>query len=49
MVGLAWTIFLVCLVLAADYCWIGYRDWRGRRLAFKHGRTLTQKFTLLHD
>jgi hypothetical protein len=48
MAGLAWTIFLVGLVLAVDDGWTRYRDWRGRRLALKHGRTLTQKFTLLH-
>lgn len=49
MVGLGWTVFLVCLMLSADYGWSCYRDWRGRRLALKHGRTLTQKFYLLHD
>ena len=47
MLGLASTILLVCLVLSADYGWSLYRDWRSRRRAFKHGRTLTQKFTLL--
>ena len=49
MAGLGWTIFLVSLVLSADFGWSCYRDWRSRRLACKHGRTLTQKFTLLHD
>lgn len=48
MVGLGRTIFLVAIVLAADFGWSWYRDWRGRRLAYRHGRTLTQKFTLLH-
>lgn len=49
MAGIAWTIIVICLVLSADDAWGRYRDWRVRRLAVKHGRTLTQKFTLQHD
>lgn len=47
MVGLGWTVFLLSIVLSADFGWSCYRDWRSRRLAYKRGRTLTQKFTLL--
>jgi hypothetical protein len=50
MAGLAWTIVTVLVVvLATDYGWSCYRDWRSRRRAVRHGRTLTQKFSLLAD
>jgi hypothetical protein len=46
---LVWAILVVCAVLSADSAWGHFRDWRGRRLALKNGRTLTQKFSLYHD
>lgn len=46
MYVLASSVVVACLVLSADYGWASYRDWRERRIAVKHGRTLTQKFTL---
>ncbi len=40
-------IFLViAIILSADLGWTAYRDWRAKRLAIKHGRTLTAKFCL---
>jgi hypothetical protein len=39
-------VIIASFVLTADYAWASYRDWRRRRLALKHGRTLTQKFFL---
>lgn len=44
MLGFAWLVFLVSLVLSADFAWASFRDWRSRRSAAKTGRTLTQKF-----
>ncbi len=49
MVGFVWTCVGVCAVLSADYGFDRYRDWRGKKRAQKYGRTLTQKFHLLHD
>jgi hypothetical protein len=46
MYVLASSIAVACLVLSADCGWASYREWRVRRSAVKHGRTLTQKFTL---
>jgi len=45
---LLWIALAVGVVVGADYGWAGFRDWRGRRLALKGARTLTQKFTLPH-
>jgi len=39
-------VVIASLVLTADYAWASWRDWRRRRFALKHGRTLTQKFIL---
>ena len=44
MVNLAWLVFLVSLVLSADFAWASYRDWRVRRIAAKTGPTLTRRF-----
>jgi hypothetical protein len=49
MANLGWTIMVVVAVASADYGWGAYRDWRVRRRAFKHGRTLTAKFVLDRD
>jgi hypothetical protein len=49
MAGLTWTIVVVLLVVSADHVWVSWRDWRGRRLAVKRGRTLTAKFMHFSD
>jgi hypothetical protein len=51
MVELGWTIVVVAViaVASADYGWASYREWRLRRRALKHGRTLTAKFALHRD
>jgi hypothetical protein len=46
MYVLGTSLFIACLVLSADLSWASYRDWRAERLRIKHGRTLTQKFSL---
>ena len=46
MSNLEWAILLVGVVLTGDVGWTEFRDWRTRRLAMKHGRTLTTKFGL---
>jgi hypothetical protein len=44
MVDVAWLIFLVSLVLSADFAWASFRDWRIRRIVAKTGSTLTRRF-----
>ena len=44
MSGLGWAILAVGVALSADVAWAEYREWRARRNAMKHGRTLTTKF-----
>jgi hypothetical protein len=39
-------LFGIGVVFSADLGWTEFRDWRARRLAIKHGRTLTTKFGL---
>jgi hypothetical protein len=52
--GFGWTPVLVGLAVvgvgvSADLAWSGFRDWRHKRSAIKHGRTLTTKFGLPWD
>jgi hypothetical protein len=49
MVGIAWLVFVMALVLSADFAWASFRDWRSRRIAVKTGRTLTRKFVFPVD
>jgi hypothetical protein len=46
MAALVLIVLTIASVLAADCAFVAYRDWRARRLAAKHGRTLTAKFSL---
>ncbi len=46
MSSIGWAILLVGLGLSADVAWAEYREWRMRRDAMRHGRTITAKFTL---
>lgn len=46
MAHVAPILLLLGGVIAADTIWARWRDRRARRLAIKHGRTLTAKFAL---